>query len=134
MWNSVRRKVPIHGWQLPRHVSVFLIQSAGIEEQDASQTFIRIKRRSAVEEDGKTGQFFPLRVQSVLCHRFRPSGFRGQQASCPVLDFSSTSFVKGRSGHGPRVHASTLSICAHRIWPWGVAWDNAIVVTKYRCY
>lgn len=39
---------------------VFLIQSAGIAEQDAAKQFIRIKREVTVEEDGKTATFVPF--------------------------------------------------------------------------
>src|SRR5690554_3144549 len=44
---------------------VFLIQSAGIEEQDAPKQFIRIKREVTVEEDGKTATFVPLDRKST---------------------------------------------------------------------
>ncbi|WP_068500959.1 UDP-3-O-acyl-N-acetylglucosamine deacetylase, partial [Oleiphilus sp. HI0067] len=39
---------------------VFLIQSAGIQEQDAAKKFIRITREVTVEEDGKVATFVPF--------------------------------------------------------------------------
>ena len=39
---------------------VFLIQSAGLEEQDAPKKFIRIKREVTVEEAGKRATFLPF--------------------------------------------------------------------------
>ena len=38
---------------------VFLIQSAGIAEQDAPKKFIRIKREVVVKEEGKEARFLP---------------------------------------------------------------------------
>ena len=39
---------------------VFLLQSAGIEEQNAAKKFIRIKKKIRVEEDDKWAQFTPF--------------------------------------------------------------------------
>src|SRR5690606_21036950 len=39
---------------------VFLIQSAGIEEQDAAKGFIRIKKKVRIEHDGKWASFEPF--------------------------------------------------------------------------
>lgn len=39
---------------------VFLIQSAGIEEQSAAKKFLRIKDKVRVEEDGKWAMFEPF--------------------------------------------------------------------------
>src|SRR5690606_10898854 len=73
---------------------VFLIQSAGIEEQDAPKQFIRIKREVTVEEDGKTATFVPFEGFKVTFGiDFDHPVFRGRSQSASV-DFSSTSFVK----------------------------------------
>ena len=39
---------------------VFLLQSAGIEEQNAAKKYIRIKKKIRVEEDDKWAQFTPF--------------------------------------------------------------------------
>ena len=73
---------------------VFLIQSAGIQEQDAAKKFIRITREVTVEEDGKIATFVPFEGFKVgFAIDFDHPVFkdRAQQAS---IDFSSTSFVK----------------------------------------
>ncbi|WP_197473768.1 UDP-3-O-acyl-N-acetylglucosamine deacetylase, partial [Oleiphilus sp. HI0066] len=73
---------------------VFLIQSAGIQEQDAAKKFIRITREVTVEEDGKVATFVPFEGFKVgFSIDFDHPVFktRSQQAS---IDFSSTSFVK----------------------------------------
>src|SRR5690554_5795072 len=73
---------------------VFLIQSAGIEEQDAPKQFIRIKREVTVEEDGKTATFVPFEGFKVTFGiDFDHPVFRGRSQTASV-DFSSTSFVK----------------------------------------
>ena len=59
---------------------VFLLQSAGIAEQDAAKRFIRIKREVTVEE----GDFPAFRgVQGLLRYRLRPPGVQGP---CPDRD------------------------------------------------
>src|SRR5690554_2767369 len=73
---------------------VFLLQSAGIVEQDAPKRFIRIKRKVEVREGDKVATFLPhngfkVSFETDFDHPvFRQSG---QKAS---LDFSSTSYVK----------------------------------------
>lgn len=73
---------------------VFLIQSAGIEEQNAAKKFIRIKKKIRVEHDGKWASLEPFNGFRVSFEiEFAHPLFR----SCPqkaTLDFSSTSFVK----------------------------------------
>ncbi|VFT29540.1 UDP-3-O-[3-hydroxymyristoyl] N-acetylglucosamine deacetylase [Pseudomonas aeruginosa] len=73
---------------------VFLIQSAGLQEQEAAKKFIRIKREVSVEEGDKRAVFVPFDGFKVSFEiDFDHPVFRGrtQQAS---VDFSSTSFVK----------------------------------------
>ncbi|MCP6769148.1 UDP-3-O-acyl-N-acetylglucosamine deacetylase, partial [Klebsiella pneumoniae] len=71
---------------------VFLIQSAGIEEQKAPKKFIRIKRKISVSDGDKWASLQPhdgFKVSFTI--NFDHPVFRGksQQAS---LDFSSTSY------------------------------------------
>lgn len=54
---------------------VFLIQSAGLQEQEAAKKFIRIKREVSVEEGDKRAVFVPFDgFQGQLRDRFRSSG------------------------------------------------------------
>ena len=73
---------------------VFLIQSAGLEEQDAAKKFIRILREVTVEEGDKRATFLPFEGFKVSLEiDFDHPVLKGQTQSA-VVDFSSTSFVK----------------------------------------
>ncbi|MDE2090133.1 MAG: UDP-3-O-[3-hydroxymyristoyl] N-acetylglucosamine deacetylase, partial [Gammaproteobacteria bacterium] len=73
---------------------VFLIQSAGIEEQNAPKRFIRIKRPVIVEEDDKWARFDPFDGFKVgFTIDFDHPVFKGLNQKA-VIDFSMTSFVK----------------------------------------
>jgi UDP-3-O-[3-hydroxymyristoyl] N-acetylglucosamine deacetylase len=73
---------------------VFLIQSAGLEEQDVAKKFIRIKREVTVEDGDKRATFLPFEGFKVGFEiDFDHPAFHGRtQSAC--VDFSSTSFVK----------------------------------------
>ena len=73
---------------------VFLIQSAGIEEQNASKKFIKIKKKIRVEEDDKWAEISPykgFRVDFEIGFNHPVFNKQEQKAS---IDFSSTSFLK----------------------------------------
>ena len=73
---------------------VFLIQSAGIIEQDAAKKFIRIKREVSVDDGDKRVSFRPydgFRVSFTI--DFNHPAFSSEILNASV-DFSSTSFVK----------------------------------------
>jgi UDP-3-O-[3-hydroxymyristoyl] N-acetylglucosamine deacetylase len=73
---------------------VFLIQSAGLEEQDSAKKFIRILREVTVEEGDKRATFLPFEGFKVSFEiDFDHPVLKGQTQSA-VVDFSSTSFVK----------------------------------------
>ncbi|PIK75728.1 UDP-3-O-acyl-N-acetylglucosamine deacetylase [Pseudomonas sp. 382] len=73
---------------------VFLIQSAGLEEQDAAKKFIRILREVTVTEGDKSATFLPFDGFKVSFEiDFDHPVLKGQTQSA-VVDFSSTSFVK----------------------------------------
>ena len=73
---------------------VFLIQSAGLEEQDVPKQFIRILREVTVEDGEKRATFVPFEGFKVGFEiDFNHPVFAGRtQTAC--VDFSSTSFVK----------------------------------------
>ena len=73
---------------------VFLIQSAGIEEQNAPKRFIRILRKVAVEDGDKSACFEPFDGFKVsFAIEFDHPVFK-QCINHASLDFSTTSFVK----------------------------------------
>ena len=73
---------------------VFLIQSAGIEEQEKAKQFIRIKRPVTVKSGDKEATFLPFDGFKVsFTIDFDHPVFRDRPATAE-LDFSSTSFVK----------------------------------------
>jgi UDP-3-O-[3-hydroxymyristoyl] N-acetylglucosamine deacetylase len=73
---------------------VFLIQSAGIHEQDAAKKFIRIKQPVQVEEGDKFARFEPFngfRLNFSIDFNHPVLKASGQTA---VVDFSTTTYVK----------------------------------------
>ncbi len=73
---------------------VFLLQSAGIAEQNALKRFVRIKRAIRVEEGDKWAEFRPyagFRVNFRIDFEHAVFKRHTQEAS---VDFSSTSFLK----------------------------------------
>lgn len=73
---------------------VFLLQSAGIEEQDVPKKFIRIKRPVTVKQGDKQATFRPFEGFKVnFTIEFDHPVFQRQMLNASV-DFSSTSFVK----------------------------------------
>jgi UDP-3-O-[3-hydroxymyristoyl] N-acetylglucosamine deacetylase len=111
---------------------VFLIQSAGIEEQGAAKRFFRIKRPVEVRDGDKWARFEPfdglkLSFSIVFDHPvFEKSA---QEAS---VDFAETSYVKEVArartfGFMQDVEAMRSSGLAQ-----GGSLDNAIVMDEYR--
>jgi UDP-3-O-[3-hydroxymyristoyl] N-acetylglucosamine deacetylase len=109
---------------------VFLIQSAGIEEQDAPKQFIRIKREVTVEEDGKTATFLPFEGFKVsIGIEFDHPVFRGRSQFASV-DFSSTSFVKEVSRARTFGFMRDIEYLRSQNLALGGSVDNAIVVDE----
>lgn len=111
---------------------VFLIQSAGIQEQDAPKQFIRIKKEVSVINDGKTASFKPFDGFKVGFRiDFDHPAFvnRNKEAS---LDFSSTSFVKEVSRARTFGFMRDIEYLRSQNLALGGSFDNAIVVDDYR--
>jgi len=73
---------------------VFLIQSAGIEQQNAPKQFIRIRKPVAVEDGNKWARFEPFEGFKVsFSIEFDHPAFH-RRVSKATVDFSTTSFVK----------------------------------------
>jgi UDP-3-O-[3-hydroxymyristoyl] N-acetylglucosamine deacetylase len=111
---------------------VFLIQSAGIEEQDAAKKFIRIKREIGVCEDGKEAVFLPYDGFKVsFSINFDHPVFEHQKQTA-VVDFSTTSFVKEVSRARTFGFMRDLEFLRSQNLALGGSLDNAIVVDEYR--
>lgn len=111
---------------------VFLIQSAGIEEQNAPKKFIRIKRPVTVEEDDKVASFLPFDGFKVsFTIDFDHPVFRDRKAHAEV-DFSTTSFVKEVSRARTFGFMHEIEYLRSKGLARGGSVDNAIVVDEYR--
>ena len=111
---------------------VFLLQSAGIEEQEAAKKFIRIKRPVTVEQDDKVARFLPFDGFKVsFAIDFDHPVFR-DRSGYAEFDFSSTSFVKEVSRARTFGFAHEIEYLRSQGLARGGSVDNAIVVDEYR--
>ena len=111
---------------------VFLIQSAGVEEQNAPKRFIRIKRPVVVEEGDKRAMFEPFDGFKVsFAIEFDHPAFKDKTQEATV-DFSSTSFVKEVSRARTFGFLRDIEMLRSRRLALGGSMDNAIVVDDYR--
>ncbi len=111
---------------------VFLIQSAGIVEQNAAKRFIRIKRTIKVQEDDKWAQFDPFEGFKVgFAIDFDHPVFKSREQRAEV-DFSTTSFVKEVSRARTFGFMRDIEQLRERELALGGSLDNAIVVDDYR--
>ena len=111
---------------------VFLIQSAGIEEQNAAKRFIRIKRKVTVQSDDKSASLEPFdgfKVEFTIDFDHPFFKCRPQTAN---LDLSSTSFVKEVSRARTFGFASDIAYLRENNLALGGSLDNAVVVDDYR--
>jgi UDP-3-O-[3-hydroxymyristoyl] N-acetylglucosamine deacetylase len=111
---------------------VFLIQSAGVEEQNAAKQFIRIKRLIKVEEEDKWASVEPFDGFKVsFAIEFNHPVFRECRNEASV-DFSTISFVKEVSRARTFGFRSDLEALHANNRALGASVDNAIVVDDYR--
>lgn len=111
---------------------VFLIQSAGIQEQAAAKKFIRIKKPVVVQEGDKTASFLPFEGFKVTFSiDFDHPVFQGKVLKTSV-DFSSTSFVKEVSRARTFGFMHEIEYLRSKGLAKGGSIDNAIVVDEYR--
>ncbi|CAI8941340.1 UDP-3-O-acyl-N-acetylglucosamine deacetylase [Methylocaldum szegediense] len=111
---------------------VFLIQSAGVQEQNAPKRFIRIKRKLKVEDGDKWASFEPYEGFKVtFTIDFEHPAFR-KEVQTASIDFSSTSFVKEVSRARTFGFMRDIEALRKRRLALGGSMDNAIVVDNYR--
>jgi UDP-3-O-[3-hydroxymyristoyl] N-acetylglucosamine deacetylase len=107
---------------------VFLLQSAGIEEQDAPKKFIRVKRPVTVEQEGKKATFKPFDGFKInFAIDFDHPVFENQTLNASI-DFSSTSFVKEVSRARTFGFMHEFEYLRAKGLARGGSLDNAIVV------
>jgi UDP-3-O-[3-hydroxymyristoyl] N-acetylglucosamine deacetylase len=111
---------------------VFLLQSAGIEEQHAAKKFVRIKKKIRVEEDDKWAEFTPFngfKVNFDIAFNHPVFNKLSQSAS---IDFSATSFLKEVSRARTFCFLRDVETLRARNLTLGGSMDNAIVLDDYR--
>ncbi|WOG26169.1 UDP-3-O-acyl-N-acetylglucosamine deacetylase [Endozoicomonas sp. 8E] len=111
---------------------VFLIQSAGIQEQEAAKKFIRIKKEVTVTDGEKTATFKPydgFKVSFTIY--FDHPVFKGRSQTSEI-DFSSTSFVKEVSRARTFGFMRDVEYLRSQNLALGGSVDNVVVVDDYR--
>lgn len=111
---------------------VFLIQSAGIEEQNSPKRLVRIKKRVRVEDEDKWAQFDPYdgyRLNFVLEFE-HPVFKRHQQRSS--IEFSTATFLKELSRARTFGFLRDIEYLRANNLALGGTMDNAIVLDDYR--
>ena len=111
---------------------VFLLQSAGIEAQNAAKKFVRIKKTVMVEEGDKWVRFEPFdgfKISFTIDFKHPVFEKSGQEIT---LDFANTSYIKEVS------RARTFGFMQEVEWlranglALGGSLDNAIVMDEFR--
>lgn len=111
---------------------IFLIQSAGIQEQNAPKRFIRIKRKVLVKDGDKWAYFEPFDGFKVtFTIEFDHPVFKTHSKSA-TLDFSSTSYVKEVSRARTFGFKSDFERLRSMNLARGGSLDNAVVVDDFR--
>ncbi|WP_086930983.1 UDP-3-O-acyl-N-acetylglucosamine deacetylase [Agarilytica rhodophyticola] len=111
---------------------VFLIQSAGIQEQNAAKKFIRIKKKLTIKDGDKETTFLPFDGFKVnFSIDFDHPVFKDRKLDANV-DFSSTSFVKEVSRARTFGFMHEVEYLRSKGLAKGGSVDNAIIVDKYR--
>ncbi len=111
---------------------VFLLQSAGIEEQNAAKRFIRVRKKVRVEQDGKWAELTPFngfKVNFEIAFNHPVFNKLRQDAT---IDFSSTSFLKEVSRARTFCFLRDVEALRARNLTLGGSMDNAIVLDDFR--
>jgi UDP-3-O-[3-hydroxymyristoyl] N-acetylglucosamine deacetylase len=111
---------------------VFLMQSAGFEDQRAPKKFVRIKQRVRVEDGDKWAEFRPFdgfKVNFEIEFNHPLFKRRNNKAS---MDFSTTSFLKEVSRARTFGFMRDLEMLRARNLALGGSFDNAIVLDDFR--
>ena len=111
---------------------VFLIQSAGVEEQNVAKRFIRIKKPIEVRDGDKIARFEPFNGFKVSFGIDFDHPAMSEERRNSVIDFSSTSFVKEVSRARTFGFLRDIEMLRANGLALGGSMDNAIVVDDFR--
>ena len=111
---------------------VFLLQSAGIEEQKRPKRFIRVTKRVRVEDGDKWARFEPFDGFKVSFQiDFEHPVFK-KHTQTATVDFSTTSFVKEVSRARTFGFMRDIEMLRQKHLTLGASLDNAIALDDYR--
>jgi UDP-3-O-[3-hydroxymyristoyl] N-acetylglucosamine deacetylase len=111
---------------------IFLLQSAGVEEQNAPKKFIRIKKTVTVTQDDKRASLEPYNgFQVGFTIEFDHPLFESRNCTTN-LDFSSISYVKEVSRARTFGFMKDFEYLRSKNLALGGSLDNAIAVDDYR--
>lgn len=111
---------------------VFLIQSAGVQEQNAPKKFVRIKKEVTLKDGDKFASFVPFDGFKVsFSIEFDHPVFKDRRPQTE-LEFSSSTFVKDISRARTFGFMHEIEYLRSKGLARGGSMDNAIVVDQYR--
>ncbi|MGE5625187.1 MAG: UDP-3-O-acyl-N-acetylglucosamine deacetylase [Bacillota bacterium] len=111
---------------------VFLLQSAGIEEQNAHKRFIRIKSPVEVHDGDKWARFEPFDGFKVNFQIDFDHPIFKRHTQTATVDFSTTSFVKEVSRARTFGFMRDIEMLRQKHLTLGASLDNAIALDDYR--
>ena len=111
---------------------VFLVQSAGIEEQPELKKFIKIKRPIKLEQGDKSVSLEPFDGFKVSYTLLYDHPVYKKYTKSATIDFSSTSFVKEVSRARTFGFMHEFEELRNRNLALGASMDNAIAVGDYK--
>lgn len=111
---------------------IFLLQSAGIEEQNAAKKFIRIRKKIRVEDGDKWAQLTPFNGFKVNFEIAFNHPVFNKLTRRESIDFSSTSFLKEVSRARTFCFLRDVETLRGQNLTLGGSMDNAIVLDDYR--
>jgi UDP-3-O-[3-hydroxymyristoyl] N-acetylglucosamine deacetylase len=111
---------------------VFLIQSAGIEEQEKAKRFIKINKPLTLDQDGKSVSLEPFDGFKVSYTLLYDHPVYKSHTSSASIDFSSTSFVKEVSRARTFGFMHEFEELRDRNLALGASMENAIAVGDYK--
>ncbi len=111
---------------------VFLLQSAGIEEQNAPKKFIRVRKPVEVRDGDKWARLTPYNGFKVNFEIDFDHPVLQKHRQTASLDFSTTAFLKEISRARTFGFLRDLETLRERDLTLGGSLDNAIVMDEYR--
>ncbi|MDX1705239.1 UDP-3-O-acyl-N-acetylglucosamine deacetylase [Pseudidiomarina sp.] len=114
------------------HPFIYLLQSAGIQEQQAAKKFIRIKQPVRVEEDDKWAELLPhhgFRIDFAIDFDHPAIADTKQVTS---MDFSSRNFIKQISRARTFGFMKDIESLRANNLALGGSFDNAVVLDEFR--